>query len=208
MRERQSCDSLAGDTPGAWRPPWMGDSQTHSVGLSPCGSVLLCFSWAVPGLGSKHCCGRARNCPRGQGDGEHSGDPRLAEPAGRGTCGCSPTLPAMRVTLLPCLSSLGTWGVPQAPLQGVHMWALGKPTCTLLRDRSPPGLWGGCGDSLAAGMAREGLHPMLHPMACHQGGESLSATWHRGHPCTPASLPCGEAQDLGHFAGFCLFCWR
>lgn len=54
---------------------------------------------------------------------------------------------------------LGAWDMTQSPLQGVHMWAPGKPTHTLLQDPSPPGLWGGCGDRPAVGTILEDFIP-------------------------------------------------
>lgn len=110
--------------------------------------------------------------------------------------------------LLLCLSSLGDMGCAPGPIARCAHVGLGK--AHPVWDRSPPGLWGGCGDSLEVGTTHEGLCPALYPIAYRQGGESLSATWDQGHPvCLPACPVEGLRLVLGfgHFAGFCPFCW-
>lgn len=197
---RQACDNLAGDT-----HPWdlvgpmaEGQSQTCGTGLSPQALLLL----GGPGA--------LQRVPLWEGQGQPSGpgqwgDLWLGEPMGHGTCGYCPAPRVMSCASAPFEAR----DVPLSPSQGVHIWALGQPTCTLLWDHSSLGLRGGCGDSPTVGTTHEGLYPMLYPIAYCQGGVSLSTTWIRvtlyyGQPALWRDLGFAEFYP---FCCFCPFCW-
>lgn len=184
----------AGRLVTAWQGPLLGPHGPHGRGTEPDPQrgveptrALLCFSWVVLGVCSECRCGRDRNSPRGPGSGEHGGDPRPTEPMGCGMCGYSPGL---RVMLLLCLGFLGGMGCAPGPSQGVHTWALGKPT------RCGTGALRVCGEAVGTalqwGQPTRVCVPRCTPLLIVREGKAFLHVG-PGSPRMPASLPRGGA---------------